>query len=78
MPHSNPTIDKMEKDTFAHIKAHAKKGGKKLDRDVVKAASQKIIGNTRALVNDPTTLAQAIDHTEASLDAILDAVEAAS
>lgn len=82
MPHTNPKIDKLEKDTFAKIKSHgkAKGGGKKggLDRDVTKAAAQQIIDNTRTLVNDPAALTAAIDHTEASLDAILDAIEAES
>ncbi len=80
MPHKNHKIQKMEDDTLAVIKesGHHHKGKNHLDRDVVLAAGHQMIANIRSAYDDPTTLKEAVDHTEASLDAILDAVEKSS
>ena len=86
MPHSNPKIDKFEKETRAVIHAAGKKdkGKNKIDRDVMKATGLKIIANvqelTNALPDGPAKqdLQDGIDHTQASIDSILDDVEAAS
>ncbi len=80
MAHKNPKIQKMEDDTNKAIKEAGKhhKGKNQLDRDVVLATAHQIIANIRSAYDDPTTLKEAVDHTEASLDAIVDEIEKAS
>ncbi len=82
MPHKNPKIDQLEKDTFAAIQGHGKQHGKKekatLTRSAVRAAALQIAANTRAIAQDPALVLEGVEHTENSIDAILDAIEAAS
>ena len=81
MPHKNPKIDKQEKDFFAHVKVSGKKHhGRKatINRDVLISAGEVLINNTLELLSDPVSLKEAVEHTRASLTAIVDAIEAES
>lgn len=83
MPHHNPKVQKAEDHVRAALADHGKKHGKKDRATITRAALRAFaVAEFKALrdaqaAGEPT-LTEAISHTEASLETILDLIEAAS